>query len=93
MMTQIAGGVAGAGTVALRGRTLTFERSPLGPGDRGSFRYCDDGLVEIADGRIVAIGPAAEIAPLLPPGTAVDHYPDGLILPGFIDLHIHLPQV
>jgi guanine deaminase len=72
---------------------LTFLREPAGQGDSGSCRYVEDGIVLVEDGRIAAIGPAAEIAPLLPPGAMVDHYPDGLVLPGFIDLHIHLPQV
>ncbi len=78
---------------AVRGRLLTFLREPAGQGDSGSCRYIEDGIVLVEDGRIAAIGPAAEIAPLLPPGAMVDHYPDGLVLPGFIDLHIHLPQV
>src|ERR1700676_5510420 len=78
---------------AVRGRLLTFLREPAGRGDTQSYRYIEDGIVLVEDGRIAAIGPAAEGAPLLRVGTAVDHYPDGLILPGFIDLHIHLPQV
>ena len=77
---------------AVRGRLLTFLREPAGRGDGASYRYVEDGIVLVEDGRIAALGPAAEIAPLLPPGAAVEHYPDGLILPGFIDLHIHLPQ-
>ena len=44
------------------------------------------------DGRIAAVGPASELMPRLPPATAVEHYPDELIMPGFIDPHIHYPQ-
>jgi guanine deaminase len=77
---------------ALRGRLLNFEREPLGAGDRDSYRYIEDGIVLIADGRIAAMGSAEAVAPTLPPDVAVAHYPDCLILPGFIDLHIHLPQ-
>ena len=32
------------------------------------------------------------MAATLPAGTPVDHHPDGLIVPGFIDTHIHFPQ-
>ncbi len=77
---------------AIRGRILTFLRQPQGQGDSGSYRYLADGMVHVADGRIVAVGPAAAIAAGLPPGTPVDAWPDQLILPGLIDLHIHLPQ-
>ncbi len=83
----------GGYVTAVRGRLLTFPREPAGRGDAQSYRYIEDGIVLVEDGRIAAIGPAADVAPLLPPGMAVDHYPAGLILPGFIDLHIHLPQV
>ncbi len=79
-------------TRAIRGRLLSFVRAPEEPGDAGSYRYLADGLLTIADGRIVAVGPAAELLPRLPPGLAVDHYPECLVLPGFIDLHIHFPQ-
>lgn len=77
---------------AIRGRLLSFSGTPGGVGDRESYRYLDDGLLLIKGGRIAAVGPAGEVLPLLPPGTPVDHYPDNLILPGFIDTHIHFPQ-
>ncbi len=77
---------------AIRGRILTFLRQPEGQGDGASYRYIADGIVDVADGRIRAVGPAADIAPTLAPGTPVDAWPDQLILPGLIDLHIHLPQ-
>lgn len=74
----------------VRGRVLTFTGDPA-EGD-GSYRLIGDGLVTVADGRIQALGPAAELLPRLPSGTAVDHYPDCLVLPGLIDTHIHYPQ-
>ena len=46
----------------------------------------------MADGKIAAAGPAPELLPHLPPDTPIEHHPGKLILPGFIDLHIHLPQ-
>ena len=77
---------------ALRGRLLSFLAAPKGAGDAASYRYIPDGVVVVEDGRITRVGPAAEMLPTLPPGTAVDHYPDELILPGFIDAHLHFPQ-
>jgi len=77
---------------AIRGRVLTFLRAPRGVGDTESYRYIDDGVVLARDGRTAAVGPAAELLPGLPAETAVDHYPGELIMPGFIDPHIHYPQ-
>ncbi len=77
---------------AVRGRVLTFLAPPLGAGDGASYRYLADGLVLARDGRIAAVGEAGPLLATLPADTPVDHYPDGLVLPGFIDPHIHFPQ-
>ncbi len=77
---------------ALRGRLLSFRRAPTGPGDADSHVCIPDGLLLIADGRITAVGAYADLKDRIPAGAAVDHHPDGLILPGFIDTHIHFPQ-
>ena len=72
----------------LRGRVLSFVSEPQSRDDRESYRYIEDGAVEIEDGRIVRVGSYA-------PGagdTVIDHRPH-LILPGFIDPHIHYPQM
>ena len=77
----------------IRGRLLSFLRAPSGAGDAQSYRYIDDGIVLIAgDGRIEAAGPAAELLPRLPADAQVAHHPGALIMPGFIDPHIHYPQ-
>ena len=57
-----------------------------GAGRPGSYRYIEDGIVVVRDGRIEAVGEAPTCWPTLPPGTPVDHHPDGLIAPG---LHRH----
>ena len=69
--------------IAIRGRLLSYNPEPS---------YIADGLIRVKQGRIAAIGPAAELLPHLPFGTRIEHHPDHLILPGFIDPHIHLPQ-
>ena len=79
-------------SLAVRGRLLTFLRTPSGAGDTQSYRYIDDGVVLVKDGRIAAIGPASELMSQLPPAAVTEHYPDKLIMPGFIDPHIHYPQ-
>lgn len=78
-------------TLALRGRVLSFNADPqlMGP---AACDYIADGLVVMTAGHIAAVGAAAELLPRLPPGAKLEHYSQKLILPGFIDSHIHFPQ-
>lgn len=72
----------------IRGRTLSFHADPVLTDD--AFTYHEDGAVVIADGKIQAVGDYARLRD--PALTEIDHRPH-LILPGFIDTHIHFPQV
>jgi guanine deaminase len=76
---------------AFRGTLLHFTRDP---GDSMSPPpgFIEDGLLVVEDGRIKAAGPALGLLPTLPAGTAVTDYSGRLILPGFIDTHIHYVQ-
>jgi guanine deaminase len=77
---------------AHRGALLHFWRDPGTACDPGAFELIEDGLLLVEDGRIAATGPAGTLLPRLPPGlTPVDHA-SCLLLPGFIDAHIHYPQ-
>ncbi|MBX5228132.1 guanine deaminase [Rhizobium sp. NLR9b] len=77
----------------LRGRLLSFHRAPLSLADSQSHLYEEDGGLLIEDGLIAAVGPYAEIKAKAAEGTAeIDHRPH-LILPGFIDMHLHFPQM
>lgn len=72
----------------IRGRVLDFHADPAETED--NHRYIEDGAILVRDGLIQAVG---EYADLATPGLAeIDHRPN-LILPGFIDTHIHFPQV
>ncbi len=74
----------------LRGRVLTFHSEPQGPDDTASYRYIEDGAVVVGDGKIIMIG---EFNPRAAAHhTVIDHRPN-LIMPGFIDPHIHFPQM
>lgn len=77
---------------ALRGRLLSFLDDPATAGAEASHSYIEDGLLVVAGGRIARIGEAEALLAELPKGLPLDHYPDDLILPGFIDPHIHYPQ-
>lgn len=76
----------------LRGRLLTFHHEPSGADDSDAYTYVEDGAVLICDGLIVASGDYAQVA--LGAGVAeiTDHRPH-LLMAGFIDAHIHFPQV
>lgn len=78
-------------TVALRGPTLSFVDDPFLAGDDGAIRYEADGLVVFEDGTITATGSYTDLRNRVSP-EAITHYPDSLILPGFIDTHVHYPQ-
>lgn len=78
---------------AIRGRVLTFLDDPAIVGSQPSHRYWTDGLILIDDkGHISWIGEASLLAGDLPSSLPVDHYPGKLILPGFIDTHVHYSQ-
>ncbi|MDB5529680.1 MAG: guaD [Devosia sp.] len=73
----------------LRGRVLTFLSEPQGLDDAASYRYLEDGAVVIADGKIVALEDFSAIE--IGDAQVIDHRPH-LILPGFIDTHLHYVQ-
>jgi len=80
-------------TVLLRGRTLSFFRWPDSTDDYAACRYEEDGGVLIENGKIKAVGGYTEIVPQAKAGVrTIDHRPH-LILPGFIDAHVHVPQM
>jgi guanine deaminase len=77
----------------LRGRLLSFRREPEGLTDDGSYIYVEDGGLLIQDGQITMMGEFADLSENAPPDVSiVDHRPN-LIMPGFIDTHIHFPQM
>ena len=80
-------------TMALRGAVLTFRGDPLVDGIAATRSYDSDAIVAMADGRIVDCGPAGDVMARLPAGTPVTSYPNALITAGFIDAHVHYPQL
>ncbi len=76
----------------LRGRLLTFHRAPRNGEDTESYTYLEDGALLVRDGIIHACGSFAEISVQAPTVPVTDHRPH-LMMAGFIDTHIHFPQV
>lgn len=76
----------------LRGAALTFVADPFQVGREAAMRYESDALLVLDHGKITAFGAYADIKPTLPAETAITTYGDALMLPGFIDTHVHYPQ-
>jgi guanine deaminase len=78
---------------AIRGPALTFTGDPFSSSVAETMLTESDAVVAFVDGRITEFGPARQVLRRLPPGTPVENYgPDALIVPGFIDTHVHYPQ-
>lgn len=75
-----------------RGQLLSFVSDPGGSEDAASYRFFPDGAFIVEGGRIAALGPADGILAALPDGIPVVDHGRRLIVPGFIDTHIHYPQ-
>jgi guanine deaminase len=76
---------------ALRGRLLWFVADPHDVGE-AAHRYVADGVLVIEGGVIRAVGAAEDVLPTLPAGTQITDHRPHLIMPGFIDAHLHMPQ-
>jgi guanine deaminase len=77
--------------ILLTGRTLSFDGDPTVNPE--SVRSTEKGAVLLADGHIVWTGQAGDEPADLSAGAARHDYGDNLILPGFVDGHVHYPQI
>ncbi len=78
---------------AIRGGLVTFSGDPFVAGVAATRNYESDAIVAMAGGRVVDAGPAAQVAARLPAGTPVTHYANALMTAGFVDAHVHYPQL
>jgi len=78
---------------AVRGRLLWFEGNPFQQSASDCVRYEADGLILMKDGKIVACGATSDISSQVPESVTIDHYCESIIMPGFVDAHVHYPQV
>ncbi len=78
---------------ALRGRAIDFSGNPFELPTASCFTYYDDALVIMTGETIHAVGPYHELIGTLPEGTHVEDYKDAILTAGFIDTHVHYPQL
>lgn len=76
----------------VRGEVLTFKADPFVSPAGECYDYYPDGLVVMCDGMIVAVGDYARVAAEWPGLLDVDEWSDALIMPGFVDCHLHYVQ-
>lgn len=76
---------------AHRGSILHFLGDP-DSADKQCYEYFSDGLMIIENGHIHSLCDAAQGIKNLEPDVPVIEHLDSLIMPGFVDCHIHFPQ-
>ena len=75
---------------AYRAGILHFTADPAF--NTNSYAWHEDGLLIVEDGRVKTAGEYAQLRDGLPQDAMVHDYRGKLIVPGFIDTHIHYPQ-
>src|SRR5450830_1241788 len=75
---------------AYRGSLLHFLADPAF--NDQSHDWHEDGLLIVVEGKVQAAGDYATLHATLPPDTVVHDYSGKLLMPGFIDTHLHYPQ-
>jgi len=78
---------------ALRASILHCLSDPGDQSTRSAYEYFEDGLLIVDEGHIVAAGNAPKLLSELAADTPVIDYAGKLIVPGFIDCHVHFPQL
>ena len=73
------------------GSILSFRADPGVGDDPAAYEYWERGALIVSNGHIERVGPAAQLL-LADPGLRILDHGQQLILPGFIDTHIHYPQ-
>lgn len=83
---------AGGALTGVRGEILTFKSDPFLTNPEKCYSHYKDGLIVIQDGTILEVGEYKDIYPRYPELEDIDHHRDAVIMPGFVDCHIHYVQ-
>ena len=75
---------------AFRGEMLSVPEDPQLAG-ADAIRHHEDGLLVVEDGLVLACGPYADLVEKF--ADAPVEKLEGLIVPGFVDAHVHYPQI
>ena len=78
--------------LALRGPVYTLVKDPFVNPEADCFVYESDGLILLRDGVITAVGAYAHLRGELTESVELRRYPNSILMPGFVDAHIHYAQ-
>ena len=78
---------------AFRASVLHCLADPGEASDSAALQFFDDGLLIIENGLVVEAGDAATLLPQIKNNIAITEFPGKIIVPGFIDCHVHFPQL
>lgn len=89
-MTTLEHGHVSQSVSAYRAQLLYFRDDRQAEDE--AVEWIADGLLVVRDGHIEQVGDYARLVETLPPATPIVDWRGKLIVPGFIDAHIHYPQ-
>ena len=78
---------------AIRASVVHCLDDPGSNAQAGRTEIIDDGLLLVADGHIEACGRAEALLPTLGEDVRIVDHRGRLVVPGFIDCHVHFPQL
>ncbi|MEI6285391.1 MAG: guanine deaminase [Bacillota bacterium] len=80
---------------AIRGTVARFKKNPFFAGPDYAFDIIEDAIIVVENGKIAALDTADKIVATstLSADTVVERYNDAVIIPGFIDSHVHAAQI
>ena len=76
----------------VRAQILHTPRDPFAHGRDALEAFSDGGLAYDGGGRILALGPFADVRAAHPDAEVLDAS-DAVLVPGLVDLHVHYPQI
>ena len=79
--------------LALHASILHCLADPGEQSEASAYEFFEDGLLVVDGGHVIEAGDAARLMSELPADTPVHDYSGHLIVPGFIDCHVHFPQL
>jgi guanine deaminase len=78
---------------AYRASVLHCLTDPGETSNPQAWEYFDDGALVVDDGIVVGMGPADQLLGALPGDAKITDFSGKLLVPGFIDCHVHFPQL
>ncbi len=78
---------------AFRASILHCLADPGEASDPAAYEFFEDGLLIVRDGTVATVGPAEPLRHGLSEDVLLTELPDKLIVPGFVDCHVHFPQL